>query len=442
LDYSTALELLRARGNEVQQMHLGLHRIRRLMEALGNPHESFRALHIAGTNGKGSVAAMAEAILRASGSRTGLYTSPHLVRLEERIRIAGRQVSPRRLAALATTIHAEERRLLRAKQLDRPLTYFELLTAFAFVHFAQQKVDMAVIEVGLGGLLDATNIVRPSVSVITGIAMDHEAFLGDTLEKIAAEKAGILKPGVPAVTACRPRSALRVLREHAQRVGAPLSLLQSECAIRIVGERRGRVVLDLETPVRRYKGLRLSLAGVHQAVNAALAVRAVELAGMTPSAGAVRQALGSASWPGRLDEYRARRLTLLDGAHNPEGATLLRRHLEKLQRRPVHLVFGAMSDKKIAAMGRAVFPVAHRIHLTPVATARSATPAEIAALLPRYASRMRLHENSAEALNAAWESCTPNGLVAITGSLYLVGELLEKVRSDEMRQRTLRRTKD
>ncbi len=429
MNYQQSLEFLYRRGNEVQGIHLGLHRIQAVLDSLGSPHLKFPALHIAGTNGKGSVAAMSESILRHSGWKTGLFTSPHLERIEERIRVGGRKIAPQQLAALVSGIRRKESVLYRSGTLDIRLTFFEFVTACAFLYFAKRSVDVAVVEVGLGGRLDATNLVRPCACVITGIAYDHTNLLGSTLAEIAREKAGIIKPSVPVVSGCRTPEARRVILERARRLQAPLLEIDRDCSLRVTKERRGRAEFDLQTPQQEYGRLRLSLPGRHQARNAAMAVTAIEASGFGPlKTGEVRKALASTHWPGRLDEYRALRRTLLDGAHNPEAARLLLAHLRRLSFPEVHLVFGAMQDKDFAEMGRILFPLARSIHLTAVPNPRSAQPEILAASHKRFRRRIRLHADPKAALRAAWGECSRNGVVVVTGSLYLVGELLPFVR--------------
>jgi dihydrofolate synthase/folylpolyglutamate synthase len=430
MNHHDTLEYLNRKGNEVQMMHLGLHRTRAMMQALGNPQDTYPSIHIAGTNGKGSVAAMSESILRHAGMVTGLYTSPHLVRVEERLRVNGEQISPRRFSALATRIRKTEASLLKKKILDRPLTTFEFLTCCAFLHFAQEKVDIAVFEVGLGGKLDATNIVHPLVSAITGISLDHQNYLGRTLTKIAAEKAGIIKEGVPVISGCSAPAPRRVILNQAKAVQAPLLEIGRDAAIRNMRATRGHYTFDLRTPLREYKNLRLSLAGEHQTRNAAIAVMAMEaLKSFTIKVGDIRSGLAHTGWSGRLDAYQSRKRTLLDGAHNPEGAQLLRDFLIKEKEKEVHLVFGVVRDKNIQGIGSAIFPVAAGIHLTPLTNTRSADPSEVAALHKRYRSRMKIHADMREALNSAWDECSATGLVVVTGSLYLVGELLPVVQA-------------
>lgn len=429
MNYKETLSFLASRGNEVQVLHLGLHRTAAVMQALGNPQDRYPTIHIAGTNGKGSVAAMVESILRCAGLSTALYTSPHLVRVEERLRVDGRQISPSAFASVATRVRNTEAALLEQKVLDRLLTTFEFLTCCAFLHFSHRNVDIAVIEVGLGGKLDATNVIQPEVSVVTGVALDHQYLLGDTVEKIAVEKAGIIKPGVPAVSGCTDRAAARVVRKRAREVQAPLLETSEWCTSVVSRRNRGFYTFDLRTPLREYRNVRLSLAGEHQIHNATLAVVAIEaLKSYIVSPADIRRGLAKTIWPGRLDEYRSRRRTLLDGAHNPDGARLLGEFLAGGKQKEVHLVFGAVRDKDLAGIGKSIFPHATSIHLTPLQNSRSAAPEEIAAMHSGYRSRMRLHSNAREALYAAWDECPASGLVVVTGSLYLVGDLLPVVR--------------
>ena len=434
MNYRKILNLLSGRGNEVRGIHLGLYRIAAMMQALDNPHTKYAILHIAGTNGKGSVAATAEAILRAAGWKTGLYTSPHLEKLEERIRLSGRNISAKKLATVASRVCETEEELYSRNKLDMRLTYFEFLTACAFLYFTMEKVDVAVIEVGLGGRLDATNIVTPQACIITGVALDHQDLLGSTLGEIAAEKAGIIKPGVPVISGCRALEAKRVVRAQARRVAAPLMEIDRDCRIRVVGEHGPNVTIDVRTPGNLYRHLPLALAGLHQARNTALAVAGVEALEAFPVSDAdVRRGIAHTHWPGRLDEYFLHRRTLFEGAHNAEGARALRSHLLRCEGCEIHLVFGALRDKDIQKMGACLFPLARRIHLTPVANQRTADPAAIAAKHPRYRARMRTHSDARKALQAAWDECPRNGLVVVTGSLYLVGELLPLVREQASR---------
>jgi dihydrofolate synthase/folylpolyglutamate synthase len=443
MNHQETLKYLEQKGNEVQMMHLGLHRTLEIMKALEDPHKEYPSIHIAGTNGKGSVAAMSESILREAGFKTGLFTSPHLVRVEERIRVNGIQVSPKIFSVLATRVRAAEEQLIKEKVLDRPLTTFEFITCCAFLQFARQKVDIAIMEVGLGGKLDATNIVEPLVSVITGIALDHQNYLGRTIRKIAAEKAGIIKDGIPVISGCSDPEAQSVIYKRSKAAKAPLYELGQDFTIQNISEQGGSHQFDLRTPARLYKKLKLSLAGEHQTRNAALAVLAIEsLELFLIKESDIRRGLANARWAGRLDEYRCGRRTLLDGAHNPEAAQLLRKHLQKKKPAEIHLVFGAVRDKNIKDIGAALFPLAKRIYLTPLTNTRTADPAEIAGMHSRYCTRMTIHPDMANALQSAWTECPKTGLVVITGSLYLVGELLPIVQAHATQQRSKTRSRN
>jgi dihydrofolate synthase/folylpolyglutamate synthase len=429
MNHVETLEYLNQKGNEVQMMHLGLHRTVAVMEALGNPHLKYPSVHIAGTNGKGSVAAMTEAILRASGLVTGMYTSPHLVRVEERIRVGGVPVPAATFASLSSDVRAAEEALLANRILDRALTTFEFLTCCAFLRFARQKVDIAVIEVGLGGKLDATNVIRPLCSVITSIALDHQQYLGNTIRKIAAEKAGIIKKGVLAVSGCGDPAAEEVMRRRSKAVGTRLLELGGDLIIQNIRMRGGRATMDLQTPTRRYTNLKLSLAGEFQTRNAALAVAAAEsLETFDIKAGDIRRGLSDTRWEGRLDEYRAARRTLLDGAHNPAAAAILTDYLKQRKESEIHMVFGAMRDKAIKDVVAALLPLVKHIYLTPLLNQRAARPEDVADMFPDHRERVTICRNMKSALRTAWANCPPSGLVLITGSLYLIGDILPFVR--------------
>ncbi len=371
---------------------------------------------------------MVESILRRSGVKTALYTSPHLVRLEERIRVGGRNISRPDLADAGSQITAVERMLLKDGRIDRPLTYFEFITGCAFIHFARRSVEVAVIEVGLGGTLDATNVLDPRLCVITGVSYDHQNLLGNTLAEIAREKAGIIKRGVTVISGCASAVVRRVVRHKARTEAAPLLEIDRDYSFQARSMRRGRFTFDLITPLRFYKALRLALAGEHQICNAALAVAAVENLPQFPvTMKDVRHGLASVEWPGRLDEFRTRRRTLLDGAHNPDGVRMLSQHIRQIRADRVHLVFAAMRDKNIREMAKFLFPLAESIHLAPLKNPRSAAPEAIEAMFPSFRARMRRHSSAAKALQAAWRECPVRGLVVVTGSLYLMGEVLPMV---------------
>ena len=401
---------------------LGLPRVKSALALLGNPHLAAPALHVAGTNGKGSTCAFAEAALRAAGLRTGLYTSPHLLHFCERIRLDGDPISEERAAELLSTILARVPWALAGGPAGRDdgdgLTFFELATLIAFVAFAEAGVSAAVIEVGLGGRLDATNVVAPRACAVTSLGLEHMQYLGPTLASIAAEKAGIFKPGVPAVSALQEPEAAAVLERVAANVGAPL-----------------RFVEPLTLP------LRLSLLGNYQRQNAAVARALIEESGLPVTAAQLERGLATARWPGRLEQASERPLVLLDGAHNPHAARALAATLPTiLAGRPLHLVFAAMVDKDAAAMLAVLAPLASSVHLCATANPRAARPEALAAAsaLASPAASVALgpegkavsaaparavHQSVRAALDAARSAAGRDGVVLCCGSLYLVGEV-------------------
>ncbi|HZY03344.1 MAG TPA: folylpolyglutamate synthase/dihydrofolate synthase family protein [Anaeromyxobacteraceae bacterium] len=373
----------------------------RALDALGRPERGLRILHVGGTNGKGSTCAMAaEALLRA-GHAVGLYTSPHLVRFNERIQVDGRPVGDETLAALVDEVRRACPWHDRGDDAER-LTYFEFATLVALLHFAREGVGAAVVEVGLGGRLDATNAVVPLVTAVSRIGLDHVQLLGDTLGAIAREKAGIFKRDVPAVVSPgQPAEALAVLREEAARRGAPLHLAEP----------------SWDGPV----GLR----GPHQRQNAALAAAALRLldrAGLRVGEAAMARGIAEARWPGRLEEVDG---VLLDGAHNPDGAAALAASLDLLYPgRPVELVFGVLADKDHRGMLRALGPRVRRLHLVAPDSPRARPPSTYRGLASAMAPAADEHASCAEAIACARAAAAADGLVAVAGSLYLVGEAL------------------
>ncbi len=406
---------------------LGLENVTTLCLALGNPQNRFLSVHVAGTNGKGSVAAMLAGVLRAHGLRTGLYTSPHLARVEERIRVDGKEIAPGRFRERLARVREAIDRLMAAGKLVYHPTYFEVLTALAFLEFAEREVDIAVIEVGMGGRFDATNVVRPLVSVITTIARDHERHLGRTLTAIAFEKAGIVKPGIPVVCGVRGGTALREIRRVARGRGAPLT--EALGRGRRLETRRARdgwrFVYSGENGRYAYAP---GLAGRHQGANAATAIAAAEVLSRVwkPLAKAkILAAVRETRWEGRLETVRRRPLVLLDGAHNVEGVTALASHIKEIVGRPVVLVFAAMKDKDLRAMTRVLFPAASAVVLTRVPYKRSATPEELLAAAPPFKGPILLEPDARKAVALALrESKRRAGApVVIAGSLFLIGEV-------------------
>jgi len=376
---------------------LGLERIHEALEDLGHPERALPALHVAGTNGKGSTCAFAARALEVSGKKVGLYTSPHLVRFNERIQVNGQPIDDATLGARVLEVLARYR---RRDERPFPLTFFELGTLAALRHFAEERVEVAVLETGLGGRLDATNCCRPVVTAITPISFDHMEWLGHTLEAIAGEKAGILKPGVPCVAAEQAPEAMRVIEATAKAVGAPL-----------------RVVHPLEPQVA------LSLRGPHQRQNAAVALACLEVLGVSREA--ALEGLRTARWPGRLEELQiGGRPVLLDGAHNAAGAQALAAALESLYPgRKVHAVFSVLADKDLEGMARALFPRCASLHLCPLPSPRSLAPASYAERARALCPDVRAYPGAREALAGASQLAAAGDMVLVAGSLVLVGEV-------------------
>jgi dihydrofolate synthase / folylpolyglutamate synthase len=401
MNYSESVQYLYSLGNEVLTAKLGLERITALLQSLGNPQQASRWVHVAGTNGKGSTCAMIEAGLRAAGIRTGLYISPHLVEPTERIQIAGQPVSQEQFARAFDRVHETAEGMLASGELDMHPTYFETVTAMAFVLFAEAKLDTVVLEVGLGGRLDATNVVTPELCVITPIDYDHQIFLGDTIEQIGAEKAGILKSGVPAIFAEQRPEAETILRLHVQ---APYTFS------------RDWPITDLQIDARgsrfclRGFEIHCPLAGEHQVENARVAALALAQLGVSPAG------IGSAQWPGRLERVSERPEIIIDGAHNPAGTRALAAYIRRFYSgRRIWIIYGALRDKAVAEMTSILFPLADRVILTAPANSRAMPPEDIPAM------GARITHSIAEAI-ANLRDVPLEDAVFIAGSLYLAGE--------------------
>ncbi len=396
----------------------GLERMHVALEALGHPERRYRSLHVAGTNGKGSTCAFSAAALRAAGHRVGLYTSPHLERVTERIQVDGAEI-PREL--LGRRILEVLERYPEAAGTPAPLTYFEFGTVVGFWHFAQEAVEVAVLETGLGGRLDATNTATPLVTAITPISFDHMEYLGNTLGAIAGEKAGILKPGVPVVVSRQEPEALEAISRRAGEVGAPMLLEGRDFTLQ---EAPG-AGLSYRGPKWSLEGLSLSLRGPHQRQNASVALAALEqldARGVAVSAEAARTGLASAYWPGRLEELSRRPAVVLDGAHNPGGVAVLLASLEALYPgRRIHAVFGVVADKDRAPMMRALFPRCASIHLTPLETPRSLAPERYIEEARALCSDVRAYSSLDGALAGARALAMEEDVILCTGSLFLVG---------------------
>lgn len=418
-------------GLEQFGIKFGLDNMRALVEALDHPERAYRTIHIAGTNGKGSVTAMVDTVLRAAGYRCARYTSPHLRRLSERFVVDGSPVSMDVLERTAGRFRETVEALIAQGRLHAPPTFFEATTAIAFALFREAGVDVAVCEVGLGGRLDATNILAPDVTAITSIGFDHQQYLGSTLPEIATEKAGIIKTGVPVIVGDMPSAAFDPIARTAAERGAPLLRAREGSTVVDRGPTHtGGRLIHVETPARKYGSIVLALAGEHQVGNALVAIRVLETfderARRPVPSPAVRRGLESVRWPGRLDRRTLPdgRQLLLDAAHNPEGAQALARFLTSTFESPPALVFTAMRDKDVSGMLRALLPCVHTLVLTRARTQRGADPDELATIARAIGvARGTVVEPSIDrALAHAW-SLTPT--IVVAGSIYLLGDVME-----------------
>ncbi|HTD13719.1 MAG TPA: folylpolyglutamate synthase/dihydrofolate synthase family protein [Chthoniobacterales bacterium] len=375
-------------STQASGVKLGLENVRLLLEALGNPHQQLTCIHVAGTNGKGSVSAMLDSVGRAAGLRTGLYTSPHLVRFNERIQVSGQTITDYEVLAGLNGI-----REAIARSGCTP-TFFEITTALGFLHFSTQRVDLAIMETGLGGRLDATNLITPLVSVLTSIDLDHQKILGDSRAKIAREKAGIIKPGVPVVSIAQTTDVREVIDEVATSLGSPVTYTTEP-------------IIDLQ----------IGLAGSHQRLNAAVAREALAVAKLDISSDALATGLKSVFWPGRFQAV-GDRLTI-DGAHNLAASErLVQTWGEFYPGASPTIVFGGLRDKELDKMLSVLAPIAAGFFLVPVKNPRSENPASIR--LPSGISGA-VFPGVQEAVEAAYKLAEP---ILVTGSLFLVGEVL------------------
>ena len=409
----------------------GLENIRTIVRTLGQPDRAFHSVHIAGTNGKGSVTAMVDAALRAAGHRSARFTSPHLIDLAERFVIDGHPVAESALELVVGDVRDCIAGLIAAGAIPAQPTFFEVTTAAALELFRRAGVEVGVIEVGLGGRLDSTNVITPRVTAITSIAFDHEQYLGHTLAAIAAEKAGIIKPSVPMVVGQVADEARVVIEEIARERAAPIVSAWSDTTADRVEPTPGQPTrIRLRTPLRDYGEVTLSLRGHHQIGNAVVAVRILEQLdgiGIDVPPSAIAAGLAQVSWPGRLEHRRLPdgREMILDAAHNPAGAATLAAYLTETFAEKPPLVFAAMVDKDVRRMFAALLPAVSTLVVTRASTARSADPEtlarEAAAVAPDLP--VRVESNRAAALAAAWAD-SPR--IVVAGSIFLLGDVISE----------------
>jgi len=416
---------------------LGLQNITKLLELLGNPHKNIKVVHVAGTNGKGSTCAMIDSILRCAGLKVGLYVSPYLEVFNERMQINGENISNEDLARLTEKVQ-EKVFYMRENCLGSP-TEFEVVTAIGFLYFKEQAVDLLVLEVGMGGRLDATNVVTPLVSVITPISFDHQQYLGNTLKDISREKCGIIKPGVPVVTAPQEEEAMAVIEETCKSRNCSLTKVTNKAvnggldtaSYRFIAGGTVGMTFDLFTPQNEYPGLKIKLIGRHQLDNAATAVTAVEMlkrAGIDISKQAIYSGLSEASWPGRLEIIKEKPTILIDGAHNIAGIKTLRAALEEYFRdRKKILVVGILEDKDYEEMLRELIPVPDTVICTAPDSPRALSAAKLAETVSNIFTKTQIklytREKIEDAVELASSLATEEDMIVFAGSLYMIGHV-------------------
>lgn len=427
MNYAECIDYLASLGQELRGVKFDLANIRRILEALGNPERKYPSVIVAGTNGKGSTSAMLASILTCAGYRTGLYTSPHLVRVNERIRVDGHEVGDEDFAFSFSEVEGVISTLRASGVLAERPSFFEFLTATGFFHFARAPVDFAVLEVGMGGRLDATNAVEPEVAVITNVELDHTEYLGTTHAAIAAEKAGVIRPRKAVISGSTHPAAVEVIRRRSAALGAELVELPLLARLANVRPHQGCYHFDLALNGTQFSSLTAPLPGRFQMENVSAAVAAawkLRERGWDISPAAIAEGLARARWPGRLEVCGERPLTLLDGAHNPAAAQAVADFVSaELGGRPLALVYASMRDKAIDTIADLLFPLASEVYLTRTEQTRAATPEQILARVRNRPARLEIEPDPVRALERARQSMQADGVVLATGSLFLVGAI-------------------
>lgn len=422
MNYAQCLEYLN--HIQAQGIKLGLDNVRAILTSLNNPQNKYPSVLVAGSNGKGSVCAMLTRILSLHHCRVGLYTSPHLVKMEERIRVGEELISPSNFCRLLTFLREKIDQLIQQHKLVRPPTYFELMTCLAFLYFEKQKVDIAVLEVGMGGRFDATNVVNPLLSIITTISLEHKEFLGESFCKIALEKAGIIKPGIGVVSGVEEPSAYETLKRRAQEVNSPFfRVFQEKNKLKVKKEAQG-YSFEYQTGEGEYR-FSPSLLGEHQGKNACITIVAAEQLSRRwkrLEKEKIIQGLESTRWEGRLEIVSSSPLIILDGAHNEEGALALKKYVQDFLSLPLILVFAIMKNKEIEKVGNILFPLADHIILTKFSYHKAASPESIRERSLHFKERMSLEPDVSKAVQKARQMAGDKRAIILTGSLFLTGE--------------------
>jgi len=424
MNYQQCLRYL----EEIQNLGIkfGLENVRTLLDAIGNPESKYPTILVAGTNGKGSVCAFLTRILTLHGFKTGLFTSPHLIRVEERFRIGNELISRESFTQLLSLLRQKIEELINRKKLLAPITYFEILTCLAFLFFYRQNVRIAVLEVGMGGRFDATNVVKPILSVITTISAEHQKFLGESLSQIAFEKAGIIKTGVPVICGVRHKEAYEAIKKRADELKALFIGVFDEkgCFKKKKKEEFNYTFLyKFKSESHIYTP---SILGEHQGRNAAVAIAASQVISQRWNQlkkETIIQGIESTRWEGRMEILSKNPLFIVDGAHNEEGAQALRNYIEEFISTPIVLIFACMRDKKIESIADIIFPLAKKIICTRFSYFRAASPEDILNRAQKFSSRIILAPDVTNAIELAFKNAPSNEVVISAGSLYLVGEI-------------------
>src|SRR2546423_21932 len=448
MQFEQTLSYLLSLGHETLTIKLGLENTETLLAALGDPQKQFPAVQIAGTNGKGSTAAFLDSICRASGIRAGLFTSPHLVSITERIKIGGGQISENQFAHFTCIVRETAEELVARGNLQTLPTFFEHLTAIALLAFRDAKVELAILETGLGGRLDSTTAAGADIVAITPVAMDHQEYLGTTLREIAAEKAAIIRRGVTAIIAPQKKSAFEVIIRQCESVGVQPRLIESR--LRSPGRRAryreqlqdglseatadGRCTLTFESDAASYSNVTPGLRGRHQSSNALTAIALAEALrehGFQIQHEAIVRGIETAQHPGRLEIWEGAPRFLFDGAHNPAAARALREYTDEFVKGPIVMIFGAMRDKALKEMTTRLFSRADTVILTPLDNPRAASIDALVAAVPVDFDQGKIlrASNVDQSLQLAQTVTPTDGLVCVTGSLYLVGAAQHALRS-------------
>lgn len=428
MNFEETLSYLYSLGHETLAIKLGLRNTELLLEALGNPQHDYESVQIAGTNGKGSTAAMLDSICRAAGIVTGLYTSPHLISITERIRIDGSNISEGTFAKHVSDVREAAEGLRAQGKIGALPTFFEHLTATALLAFRKANVRLAILETGLGGRLDATTVAGANTVAITPVALDHQEYLGETLEEIALEKAAIIRPGVTAIIANQSQPVLDVIQTRCRECDV-VPVIEGCQTLEIIASHTGAFKITLVTNEDRYDNLQVGLRGRHQVTNAGLAIQIAESLrsrGFAIPKTAIINGIETTRHEGRLSSHFNRPSILLDGAHNPGAARVLRDYLDEFVKEPLTLVFGAMGDKRLAEMAAILFPGVNYLILTQADNSRSASVESLKTLAENFVEGEKILAvpRVTEALNKARLVTPPDGVICVTGSLYLLGELL------------------